>query len=420
LVSKSRIDRAGRLLSQKAFDYDENALALDLDFEAFRRDHLEPLTFLSSSLQAWLNEEDVQFYIAQRLKRRPQILRKLRRFSVRLSQLQDIGGCRIIVESNEEVSRLRDQIDRYLRGVLVGSNIQWTDYRERGRDVTGYRALHGVMRFRGFTIEMQIRSRLQHYWAESIERTSVVYGTRLKESEGDYEVLRYFKLFSDALHTLEEGYNLKAETEEQLRQARIRAESIVSRSASDTVLAGRVNEDIIKAMSATQASKTQQMANWILVFDWNTGNFVTWEFVSRDPEVAMRTYSDYERRFTEEENYEVVLIGASDIASVPHTHSHYFGIEHHDTALSEMEGSLIGYARRRDLDTGARMILEVLHSRNYWGAAGVSPATLKNHFCQKVPVFDSSLNALRKKGFIPKSGKVSLNLQRKGEILEYL
>ncbi|HGH6232230.1 TPA: RelA/SpoT domain-containing protein, partial [Neisseria meningitidis] len=124
-------------------------------------------------IQNILREYIGEYYIAQRLKRKPQIIRKLNRLSVRLTQLQDIGGCRIIVPTNRDVDKIykflsskKDNLDFLIKKV--------TDYREKGRDDSGYRALHIIIERENLNFELQIRSRIQHYWAESIEKTSVV------------------------------------------------------------------------------------------------------------------------------------------------------------------------------------------------------------------------------------------------------
>ena len=101
MVSKSKIDKAGKVLSDQDREYDEVSLELDYVFEDYRKEHLQPLSELTTVLQEFLATSVDKYYIAHRLKRKPQILRKLRRFSVRLTQLQDIGGCRIIVDDNQ-------------------------------------------------------------------------------------------------------------------------------------------------------------------------------------------------------------------------------------------------------------------------------------------------------------------------------
>jgi ppGpp synthetase/RelA/SpoT-type nucleotidyltranferase len=417
--SKSKIDKAGSILSQADREYDETTLEMEYVFEDYRRYHLEPLTKLTLEIQQWLQTYDKKYYIAQRLKRRPQILRKLRRLSVRLTQLQDIGGCRIILEKNSDV----DDTIGFIRDKIINSKLakisRETDYRELGRDDTGYRAFHMILDVEGFKIELQIRSRIQHYWSESIERTSVIYGFRLKEKEGDQSVIDYFKQFSHALHEIEISRRISSDMEINLQEKREIAEKIILHSADSQSLSGHVNSDIVKTMSEKEGLYTENLNNWILVFDWNDGNFVTWDVVGRNAVEAIEAYSRYETDFPEEEKYEVVLIGTSDIKTVTHTHSHYFGIEHHNDALEGMENSIIGLAKRSELDIGARRILFTMKRRKYWGKNTINIATLRNHFCQNAATFDASLADLVGRGLITGDDPISLDIKKSGVINSY-
>lgn len=414
--SKSKIDKAGQVLSDPNRDYDELALELDYVFEDYRRDHLEPLTQLTLELQTWLQSYDKEYFIAQRLKRRPQILRKLRRLSVRLTQLQDIGGCRIIVDKNSDVDDIFVFIKERLSGSGFAKLMRATDYRDLGRDDTGYRALHLLLNVDGFKLELQLRSRIQHYWSESIERTSVIYGFRLKEKEGDPVVIDYFKEFSNALHGIESSHSLDRDFEITLQNKRMLSEAIISQSSESRALGGHVNTDIVRTMAERETRNPGALNNWILVFDWKDGNFVAWDVVGRNAIEAIEAYSRYERDFPEEEKYEVVLIGSSAISTVPQTHSHYFGIEHHNDALEGMESSIIGLAKRNELDVGARRILFTMKRRKYWGKNTVTVATLKNHFCQGIATFDVSLEVLRGMGLLAGSDPISLDIKRSKEI----
>jgi len=204
-LSKTKIDRAGVGLAKEQFrDADEWVEYEDV-LDEYRKAHLQPLTETTLELQRWLIGYESDYYIAQRLKRKPQIIRKLGRLSVRLTQLQDIGGCRIIVEKNADVDRLLNFIKERVAEQSSLSIDRVTDYRDRGRDVTGYRALHILLSRGGCKLELQVRSRIQHYWSESIERTSVVYGHYLKENEGHPSVISYFQRLSDAFFELESG-----------------------------------------------------------------------------------------------------------------------------------------------------------------------------------------------------------------------
>lgn len=420
LASRARIDKAGRHLSDQNREYNDEMLELEMVFDEYRKEHLEPLTRLTLELQGWLQSHGSQYYIAQRLKRKPQILRKLKRFSVRLTQLQDIGGCRIIVDSNKDVNDLYEFVEKKLKESTFAKIVRTTDYREKGRDDTGYRALHIILEVSSRMLELQLRSKIQHYWSESIERTSVIYGNRLKEKEGDQIVIDYFKLFSDSLHDIEIYKRIPPATEILLQEKREAAETIIHEKSTTEHLSGFVNQNVIKTMKQIEGGEARQFNNWILVFDWSDGNFVTWEMVSRNPEEAVGAYLRYESEFPEDDRKEVVMIGTSDVEMVQHTHSHYFGIDHHNSALEGMEKSIIGLSKRSKIDVGARRILMTMKNRTFWGPKKVAVATLKNHFCGNIASFHDSLNELRNLGLISGVDPISLDLKKKPIIEELI
>lgn len=417
--SKSKIDKSGRVLSL-AGDIDEEYLELEDVFDSYRAQHLEPLSQLTIDLQRWLHEYGNGYYIAQRLKRKPQILRKLKRLSVRLTQLQDIGGCRIIVNSNKDVNDLVLFVEGKISSQSNLKKLRLTDYREKGRDVTGYRSVHMMIEADKRVLELQIRSRIQHYWAESIERTSVIYGRHLKEQDGDPEVISYFKELSDVFYEIESGRDPSVQSKISLDKRRVKAQEIIELSDKNKVFDSFVNEDIVKTLTSTQGL-SESLNNWIIVFDWNSGDFITWESVGRNTEEAVKKYVEYENQFTSDKNYEVVMIGSSDIATVRQTHSHYFGIEKFDDILENLDQAIYGFQTRMDIDVGARQILGLLQRRKYWGKKAVSIDTLKNHYLKDLLTIDSSLKTLREKGLINNSDSpISLNVKKKAEIQSYL
>lgn len=424
-ISKAKIDKAGLALT-KSEDEIENIdeyLELEQVFDDYRKSHLQPLTETTLELQKWLSNYGTSYYIAQRLKRKPQIIRKLKRLSVRLTQLQDIGGSRIIVESNKDVNKLRSFILDKLGKQKDIELVRETDYREKGRDDTGYRALHLILNLSGQKLELQIRSQIQHYWAESIERASVVYGYHLKEKEGDPIVIQYFKALSDIFSEIESKREPTQIQKIEMDRLSNAAERIIMSSDSNKVLNSYVNEDIIKTLTAIESHKGIGFNNWIIIFNWNIGSFVSWDIVSRDPDTAIKAYVENEKRFPAHDGYEVVLIGSSDVKTVRQTHSHYFGIDSYENILDTLNQSVIGFARRLDIDADARQILLALRKRNYWGNKSTSLATLKNHYCQNVLAFDASLELLIEKGLVimtTKQGPVYLDMKQKAQIEQYL
>lgn len=422
-LSKTKIDRAGVGLAKENYKDAEEWIEHEDVLDAFRGQHLQPLTETTLELQRWLTGYESDYYIAQRLKRKPQIIRKLSRLSVRLTQLQDIGGCRIIVEKNVDVDRLLAFIEERVANQSSLAIERVTDYRIKGRDITGYRALHVLLSRGGYKLELQIRSRIQHYWSESIERTSVVYGYYLKENEGDPAVIGYFQRLSDAFFELESGREPSAATKLEIDRLKAASEKIIESSERGKILDSFVNESIIKTLTEKEARSPNAINNWIIVFDWNTGAFVSWDIVGRSPEEAMKAYIQYENSYPVEKNYEVVLIGSSKVATVRRTHSHYFGIETYGNVLENIDESIIGFSKRMDIDVGARQILLKLHTKHFWSEKAVAKSTLKNHFCQNVLTFDSSLEVLVEKGLVHHNGTngpVSLNIKMRNEIEQYM
>ena len=423
LPSKTKIDKAGLALAKAKYKDETEFIELEEVFDEYRKAHLQPLSETTLELQSLLANYGAPYYIAQRLKRKPQIVRKLNRLSVRLTQLQDIGGCRVIVQKNADVDRLH----KYLKEKVGAQNVftidRSTDYRELGRDDTGYRALHVLLKRGGVHLELQIRSRIQHYWSESIERTSVIYGYHLKESEGDAQVIRYFKNLSDVFFEIEAGREPSIDMRLRVDELRAPCEQIIKRSDRHKVFDSFVNEDIIRTLTEKESRNPAGLNNWILVFDWNAGAFVSWDIVSRNPSDAVESYIEYERMFPVESGYEVVLVGSSEVATVRQTHSHYFGIESYQNILESLDTSIVGFSRKIDIDVGARQILSTLHRRRFWGKKMISVETLSNHFCKGVLTFDSSLNTLVERGLVQSAGAnggVSLNIRKKSEIEQYL
>ncbi len=415
-LSKTRIDRSGRALARDVYRSDDEYLEADDIVNEYRKAHLQPLSQTTAEIQHWLGSYGKPYYLAQRLKRKPQIIRKLHRLSVRLSQLQDIGGLRVIVPTNQDV----DELLRHVQSKIIQQDdvhiLKVTDYRDRGRDLTGYRSLHVILNRGGMALELQVRSQIQHAWAENIERTSVIYGHHLKEEEGDPGVLRYFQLLSDAFYEVESGRDPSASLRINVDAQREEAEKIIVKSPKASMLTSTINEGVIKSLTKRFMKAPSGINNWILVFDWNGGAFVHWEHVPQDASEAMSAYVDHERRFRAEDGFEVVLVGASEPETLRRTHSHYFGLAQYEDVLESLDVSIDGLSRRLGLGLGERQILLSLHRKHKWGGSRVSKDTLRNHFCPQVVDFDDTIQTLIARGLLIDKGGISLNQKAKSEI----
>lgn len=107
------------------------------------------------------------------------IAEKLRRESIRLTQMQDIAGCRVVVADVAAQDRVvRHLVQRFPRHAVID---------RRGKPSHGYRAVHVVVTSDGNQVEIQVRTVLQHQWAELSEKWSDVLDPSIKYGGGDEE-----------------------------------------------------------------------------------------------------------------------------------------------------------------------------------------------------------------------------------------
>jgi len=124
----NKIDKAGICLRGYTGNDDDIASAPEVMFN-YRASHSFPLNLFYTTLRRRAKKIDPRALTAQRLKRFESIFRKLRRReTMQLSQMQDIGGCRAIVNG---VKQLGELVDAYkVRGYpLDTSKVNLIQYR---------------------------------------------------------------------------------------------------------------------------------------------------------------------------------------------------------------------------------------------------------------------------------------------------
>ena len=208
--SRNQINKAGAILIQEHPSPDEYSWARDLA-EKWRASHAYPINTFQATLRRKLRSFRKNPIAAQRLKRMPTIIDKLRRYpAMKLATMQDIGGVRAILDSVDEVY---DLADGYLKSSRFTHELQkHKDYIRAPRDEDGYRGVHLVYKYEnrrapqysGLRIELQIRTRLQHLWATAVESMGTLLGQALKSRQGDQEWLDFFAVTASAF-ALREG-----------------------------------------------------------------------------------------------------------------------------------------------------------------------------------------------------------------------
>jgi len=167
-ISKTQIDRLGERLKKG------NITEADLRLlDSYRRSFTEAYEIVMGKIREELKLEPT----GRPAKSTTSISDKLRRESIRLTQIQDIAGCRLIVTdiANQET------VVEALKNLFEQTTI--VDRREQPSH--GYRAVHVIARCDNKLIEIQVRTALQHLWAELSEKFSDVVDSAIKYGGGD-------------------------------------------------------------------------------------------------------------------------------------------------------------------------------------------------------------------------------------------
>lgn len=145
---------------------------------------------------------------AGRLKRISSIRKKLFRGNADLPDMQDLVGCRAIVNNMDDLQEVLSSYKPLAEGGRVRRK---TDYIAFPKS-SGYRSVHLVVRFAeqgagqkhvGCNVEIQLRTHLQHVWGTTVEAVGAMRNEDLKAGEGNPQWLRFMTLMSGHIAELE-------------------------------------------------------------------------------------------------------------------------------------------------------------------------------------------------------------------------
>ena len=322
LYSKSKVNKAGEILIKDDPSMSELLWAYKV-VDNWRTCHGYSINTFQATLRKKLNVINKQALVAQRLKRMPSIINKLKRFKkMKLARMQDLGGLRAVLS---DLKKVRELEKNYKNSKFRHELITTKDYIKYPKD-TGYRSIHLVYKYQnnkkpdynGLYIELQIRSKLQHFWATAVETMGTFLDYSLKSSDGPKEWLNFFSLAGCAFAHLENtqlvpGYEEKTKKEiytKTLYEAerlciyeQLQAFSIADRQIRIDKKQGTYHLVILNLEKKSVSIRT---------------------YSQKHLELANREYIKYEKRISMGENLQVVLVSAGSINNLRRAYPNYF------------------------------------------------------------------------------------------------
>lgn len=331
--SNTAIDKAGEILQRGSH--------LDLEFDralefinAWRSAHSYPLQAIKMLLLIRARRIHSGAIIAQRLKRLHSIRAKLELESTRLSQMQDIGGCRAIMLNMQHVTDLRD---KFLEAALKNPRSRHQlltpkDYIENPKP-DGYRSVHLILKYQsampknrnynGFRIEVQLRTRLQHAWATAVEVVDIFSGkpslkTSLKTQIGDDKWRRFFVLMGSAM-AMREHAPLVPNT--PTSKANLVKEL---KNLADEISALHFLGGLGHAVNVLSANQARQAAAYILILDADKKNVTVRSYTDSDLSNAQTEYLELEKSNATNPHVQVVQVAVDSIDLLKTAYPNYY------------------------------------------------------------------------------------------------
>ena len=321
--SKSQINKAGEILADSPnHSLDEFIWATKV-LANWRACHGYPINTFQATLRQKLKSIDPSAMVAQRLKRTPSIVFKLQRFKgMQLARMQDIGGLRAIVSSMAKLKAL----DRAYRSARFQHELSSSkNYLECPKE-DGYRGIHLIYKYNnpsapeynGLSVELQLRTRLEHAWATAVETMGTFLGQALKSGQGEKDWRRFFAVASAVLAAEEktkpvpgfEKYNIErlctelASLERKLK--------VLDKLKGFAIAADRIH------------TKRGQGAYHLVILNSLDRSVQIIPYPMAKLDEATKDYAEVEQKAASGEQVEAVLVSAGPIDALRKAYPNYF------------------------------------------------------------------------------------------------
>lgn len=321
--SKSEINKVGQIIANPTATPEERNSALKI-LNNWRASHAYPLQIICSNLRA----KNPDAIVVQRLKRLKSIVGKIERFpNMNLYRMQDLGGCRVIVN---DINQVYMAINKYKNSRIRHELKREYDYIQNPKS-SGYRSYHMVYQYhsdrqetynKNMLIEIQFRTKLQHIWATAVEMMGIYTKSNLKSSQGNENILRFFTLVS-SLFALKESMPVCPNTSIWADELINEIQHINNQEQIlDKLLA--INTAINESTQLIGKASLNKNQNYyyILKLDYQTKTVNIYVYNTSDIELASETYNSFEN--VNDDNQDIVLVSAKSFSELRTAYPNYF------------------------------------------------------------------------------------------------
>jgi hypothetical protein len=262
--------------------------------------------------------------VAQRIKRLPSIIDKLEREKqMKLSQMQDIGGCRVVLQNISQVHRLQQRIEasRWKHKKLEGKN-----YIDNPK-TSGYRGIHLKYRYCGtgdksvyddLKIEIQLRTKLQHVWATAVEAADVFTKQAIKSSRGKPEWERFFALMG-SIFAMREKCQPVPNTPNSYDELRSEIVSLCNNHDMVNIFVGYAS-----AIKIVDNRKDKNDYYFLITLNPIDKLVAIRSFNKKSQKLANNEYVKAEQSLPKDSPNQIVLVSVSSISSLKRIYPNYF------------------------------------------------------------------------------------------------
>lgn len=323
--SRNQVTKAGRIIRKEQADNKELDSAIKV-IDNWRASHAYPLhVFYMYFRNKFSSRPDV--LVVERMKRMESIIRKLQREKhMDLWMMQDLGGCRVILPTVQDVFETATRYrNSRIRHTLKGIH----DYIQQPKS-SGYRSLHLVYEYhsdkketynRNMLIEIQLRTQLQHIWATAVEAMGILAKQSIKSGEGEPCILRFFALIS-SLFALEEDSPVVPETPENKNILLEELRELSDRHDLSNKILKKLRGFRV-AIDHEKDTDLDKRGYYVLQLDYSSGTLTISNFSLTDIEMANAMYTQIENNHFQNQ-IDAVLVSASSCDVLRKAYPNYF------------------------------------------------------------------------------------------------